>query len=45
MKKLKNISIEKLSEKLKLSKKKKLLPKILVPVHFCWSAHNAGKNL
>ena len=32
--KTKNISIEKLSEKLKLSKKKKLLPKILVPVHF-----------
>ena len=33
-KKSKNISIEKLVEKLKMSKKKNLLPKILIPVHF-----------
>ena len=33
-KKTKNISIEKLIEKLEISKKKNLLPKILVPVHF-----------
>ena len=33
-KKTKNISIEKLVEKLKMSKKKNLLPKILIPVHF-----------